>query len=124
MRHYTRFIMAVAGLVCAAAGCVMPKDVPNTMLSRYQRDLVAKGPQQRPDAEGLGLLGPKAGTTGPVFAVYKDPSGGRTQVYLSLDQAIMRCLANNPQIRTVGYQPAIAREQVIQAAAAFDYTVF
>ena len=45
-------------------------------------------------------------------------------IRLSLDGAIMRALANNLDIRVVSYDPAVAREDMVKAAAAFDFTVF
>ena len=48
----------------------------------------------------------------------------RKLVHLSLDEAILRALANNLDIREVSYDPAIAREDMTRAAAVFDYTLF
>ncbi len=45
-------------------------------------------------------------------------------VRLSLRDTVMRALANNLDIRVVSYDPAISREDMVRAAAAFDYTVF
>lgn len=39
---------------------------------------------------------------------------------LSLDEAVLRALANSMEIRVVSFDPAISREQMVQAAAAFD----
>ena len=36
----------------------------------------------------------------------------------------MRTLANNLDIQVVSFNPPISREQTIEAAAVFDYTVF
>ncbi|HUU59819.1 MAG TPA: TolC family protein, partial [Phycisphaerae bacterium] len=43
---------------------------------------------------------------------------------LTLEEAIVRALANNPQIRVVSFDPAISREEMIREAAAFDYVLF
>ena len=51
-------------------------------------------------------------------------AGDHKLVNLSLDQAILRALANSLDIRVVSYDPAIAREDMARAAAAFDYTMF
>ena len=51
-------------------------------------------------------------------------AGDHKLVKLSLDQAILRALANSLDIRVVSYDPAIAREDMVRAAAAFDYTLF
>jgi outer membrane protein TolC len=50
--------------------------------------------------------------------------GDHRLVSLSLDQAILRALANSLDIRVVSYDPAIAREDMAKAASAFDYTIF
>jgi len=48
----------------------------------------------------------------------------RVRLLLSLDDAVMRALANSLDIRAVSYNPSIAREDMIKAAAEFDYVVF
>jgi len=53
------------------------------------------------------------------------PSGAGTKVlYVSLPDAIRLALMNSLDIRVVSFDPAIAREEVVKAAAEFDYTVF
>jgi outer membrane protein TolC len=62
-----------------------------------------------------------------VGAVSGEPAlvvGDHRLVRLSLDQAILRSLANSLDIRVVSYDPAVAREDIARAAAAFDYTLF
>ena len=51
-------------------------------------------------------------------------SGDHKLVSISLDQAILRALANSLDIRVVSFDPAIAREDMVRSAAAFDYTLF
>ena len=46
------------------------------------------------------------------------------QVRLTLADCIRRALANNYQIKTDGYAPAISTAQVVQAEAAFDVAFF
>lgn len=48
----------------------------------------------------------------------------RSLVYLSLDEAVMRTLANSLDIQLISYDPAVSYEQMVQAAAVFDWTVF
>jgi len=48
----------------------------------------------------------------------------RKLVPLSLHEAVMRALANNLDIRVVSYDPAVSREDMVRAAAVFDYTLF
>jgi outer membrane protein len=43
---------------------------------------------------------------------------------LTLETAIMRTLANSLDIRVISYDPAIARQDMVRAAAAFDYVLF
>jgi len=54
----------------------------------------------------------------------RDPETGKVRLLLSLDDAVMRALANSLDIRAVSYNPSIAREDMIKAAAEFDYVVF
>jgi len=70
------------------------------------------------------LLKPSPGTTGPQLDMRQDPQTQRTQVPLTLQQAVMRAIANNLDVRIVSFDPAIARQEILQAAAAFDYVVF
>jgi len=51
-------------------------------------------------------------------------SGDHKLVRLSLEEAVLRALANSLDIRVVSFDPAIAREDMARAAAAFDYTIF
>ena len=117
-----------AGMVAVWAfllgGCVWPGDVDSGILHRYQRYLAEIGPQQRRGTTGLDSLQPSPGTTGPELPTSRDPDTGTVRVFLSLDDAIMRALANNMDIRAISYNPSIAREDMIKAAAEFDYTVF
>lgn len=117
------------GLLVAAliGGCVSPGPIGSDILNRYQRRLAEKGPQARGNA-GLDRLRPELGTTGPELEteVVPDPETGlsRTRIELSLIEAIYRALANNLSVRVVSYDPAIAREEMVRAAAEFDYTLF
>lgn len=113
-------------LVCfllVEGSCVSPGDFDQNVLVRYQEAMANRGPQPRQSARGLGFLEPTPGTTGPKLKVVKDTSG-KSVVYLSLDEAIMRCLANNLDIQVVSFDPEINRDLMIEAAAAFDYIVF
>jgi len=50
--------------------------------------------------------------------------GDHKLIKLSLEEAVLRALANSLDIRVVSFDPAIAREDMVRAAAAFDFTVF
>jgi outer membrane protein TolC len=104
--------------------CVSPGDFDQNVLVRYQEAMAGRGPQPRQATRGLGFLEPSPGATGPKFKVTKNPASGRSLVQLSLDEAIMRALANSLDIQVVSYDPEMTRDQVIEAAAQFDYIVF
>lgn len=53
-----------------------------------------------------------------------DPFARTKVVYLSLDDAIRLALLNSLDIRVVSFQPAISRQDMVKAAAEFDYVVF
>jgi len=54
----------------------------------------------------------------------RNPLYGAHVVYLGQDEAIRLGLANSMDVRVVSFDPAITREDMVQAAAAFDVTVF
>src|ERR1035437_9293440 len=113
-------------LVCfllVLGSCVSPGDFDQNVLVRYQEAMANRGPQPRQSARGLGFLEPSPGVTGPRLKVVKD-AAGKSVVYLSLDEAVMRTLANSLDIQVVSYDPEINRDLMIEAAAAFDYVVF
>lgn len=125
MKKYT---LVVVGLFPAAMlslglqGCVRPGDIDENSVYRLQQAILSRSPQDRPE-EGLGLMRPSASVV-PELPVEKDPASGKRRVRLSLEEAIFRALGNNTDIAVVAYDPQIAREQVVQAAAAFDYVLF
>ncbi|MCD4823327.1 MAG: TolC family protein [Phycisphaerae bacterium] len=115
----------VCGLVLSffvSHGCVRPGVEDVNDVYRLQQAVLARSPQDRP-AEGLGLMRPTEDSI-PAHEITKDPKTNRRMVKLTLQDAVMRALANNPDIAVVSYTPEISRQQVIQAAAAFDYTLF
>ena len=117
-------------LLCGAAGlaissgCVNPGPKDSSLLGRSQQALAERGPQERAGAAGLAALQPKQDKALPAFEVVQDEKSGKTQVHLGLDEAVMHALVNNLEIRVISFEPAMAREEVIQAASEFDYTVF
>jgi outer membrane protein TolC len=113
-----------AALVVMSGGCVMPPGAGIGALDRYQQALAERGPQKRVAQDGLDSLRPLPGTTGPALQIRKDPETGRSQLPLSLDEAIVRALTNNLDIRAVSFRPSISREEMEKAAAEFDYIVF
>jgi len=111
----------VAALV---GGCVPAGRIESDLIGRYQRSVLRGSPQRRVGETGLDALRPTAGTTGPKLKVVKDPAGKIDTIPLALAEAVRRALMNNMDIRVVSFDPAISREQMIQAAAAFDVAVF
>ena len=72
-----------------------------------------------------GLL--KAEVTAPAIPginITTDPNTGKKTVFLTVEQAIARTLANSPEIRVVSFDPSIARQDITKAAAEFDLTFF
>ncbi|MEI7836133.1 MAG: TolC family protein [Planctomycetota bacterium] len=47
-----------------------------------------------------------------------------TFIDLSLEEVVLRTLANSPEIRIASFDPGIARQDVVKAAAAFDPVLF
>lgn len=114
-------------------GCVSDKVANHDSLSSYRRIMVGLGPQNRDDVEGgdslhpLGLLRPvpeQALSSIRAIDVSPDPNSGKMTTALSIEQAIVKALANSPEIRVVSFDPAIARQEITKAAADFDVTAF
>ncbi len=113
--------MAMLMLSC---GCVPPGPIDPGMVARYQRAMLLAGPQDRDRLGPLSQLLPPASEIGPRLTLTVDEETGAGRVELSLDEAVLIALANNIDIRVVSYSPGISRQEVIQAAAAFDYVTF
>ena len=123
-RHLAYSFAVVMTVLVPLSGCVSPGPVDSSDLGRSQRALAERGPQDRLAQEGLGALKPQPTPALPGLEVVHDEQTGRKSINLTLDQAVMRALVNNLDIRVVSYDPAISRQQIIEAAAEFDYTVF
>ncbi|MBN1506148.1 MAG: TolC family protein [Sedimentisphaerales bacterium] len=101
-------------------------------VSTYQRRLAGGGPQLRrneqemPSAQPLGLLQPVETRQEPIpsLQVTVDPNTGQKNAPLTIEQAIVRALANSPEIRIVSFDPEIARQEVAKAAGDFDPVSF
>ena len=121
----------VVGLLWVVAGfhgCVKPGDFDPSIIARYQREMADYAPSRRMgERSELGLLdpAPREGVVPLKVEEEKDESGAvRRVVRLSLEEAIVRTLAGSPAIQVVSFDPAISREDMVQAAAAFDVLVF
>jgi outer membrane protein TolC len=86
-------------------------------LNVYQRRLAQRGAQHRMGQAYPGLLEP-VGEVGPPLTVREEANG--PVVRLGLKDAILRAVAQNTDIRVVAFDPAVSREEMIEAAAAFD----
>ncbi len=125
-------LAAFALWLSGAGGCVSDKVGDGTALSDYQEKLARQGPQKRESMEGeepseaLGLLKPVPPEEKlvPDLEIAVDPNTGKKKVSLTIDQAILRTLANSPEIRVLSFDPEIARQDVRKAAGAFDPTAF
>ncbi|HDZ21658.1 hypothetical protein LCGC14_0340150 [marine sediment metagenome] len=111
------------GLLLLAGSCVRAGAIDPSIIARYQQAMARLGPQVRAETGPLKDYLPAAGETGPVLKVTKDDDG-KEIVLLSLQEAIMRGLANNLDIRVVSYTPEISYQEMVEAAAEFDYVIF
>ncbi len=125
-RNRNRLTALTCGWACLwLSGClVSPGKIDERLIARYQRAIQAASPQRRAGREGLELLRPLPEEARPPLKVVKDPLTGEQAVELSLEQAVRMAMAGSPDIRVVSFDPAILREDMVQAAAAFDLTVF
>lgn len=126
-------LLFVALLGVAFAGCVSDKVGDRGEIGAYQQTLADKGPQERVDTRGedtsnpLGVLEPVSKPLEPPLGnveIIEDPNTGKKLVRLTMEQAIVRTLANSPEIRVVSFDPAIAKTDITKAAASFDPVAF
>jgi len=108
-------------------GCVSDEVDDQSVLASYQQTLSDRGPQQRADPlRPLALLRPTPAPDGipSELEVVIDPNTGRKIFELTIEQAIVRALANSPEIRVVSFDPSIAKQDITKEAAEFDVTAF
>jgi len=123
-------ILIAVLMLLQVCGCVSNEVGDDSIIIKYQQNQAAKGPQSRADTEGrdlekpLGLLSPDPETAVSKLQVTTDPKTGREIYNLAIEQAVVRALANSPEIRVVSFDPSIAKEQITKAAAEFDVTAF
>jgi len=120
--------LALLSTVAAFHGCVKPGKLDPSIVARYQREMRDYSPSERLGGrEDAGLLDP-APQEGLAKLKTEDVTGPdgkvRKVARLSLEEAIVRTLAGSPAIQIVSFDPAISREEMVQAAAAFDVVVF
>jgi len=128
----TTFLLGVVGAM-NLSGCVSDEVQDAGPVGVYQELLAEEGPQRRTDTEGtdtskpLGLLEPTSEQPIKPFdevEIVEDPNTGKKISKLSINQAIVRALANSPQIKVVSFDPSIAKQEITKAAADFDPTAF
>ena len=94
-------------------------------MAHYQEGLIRSAEQEsRERGEKEDLLRPMGPQTGPSLKATKDPKTGKITIELDVNSAVQRALANNLDIRVVGFDPEISRQDMVAAAAVFDYVVF
>jgi len=114
-------------MIVQLVGCVSDEVDEQGALASYQQALSDKGPQQRAGPlRPLALLRPTPAPDGipPELEVVIDPNTSRKIFELTIEQAIVRALANSPEIRVVSFDPSIAKQDITKAAAEFDVTAF
>ena len=121
-------VLGLLWVVAGFHGCVKPGEFDPSIIARYQREMAEYAPSRRMGgATEPGLLdpAPREGLAPLKVEEIKDESGKvRRVIRLSLEEAIVRTLAGSPAIQVVSFDPAINREAMVQAAAAFDVVVF
>ncbi len=131
MLNYRNLIIVLTVLLIALlTGCVSDEVDEQGVLVSYQQTLSDQGPQQRADTEGtdsqqpLDLLKPIPDGIADEVEIIIDPNTGRKIIELTVEQAIVRSLANSPEIRIVSFDPSIAKQEITKEAAEFDVTAF
>jgi outer membrane protein TolC len=127
MSYLRNLLVAGVGVVITIllSGCLEPEAVAPTEINRYQQHLAQQGKQNtRVDDGKDGLLKPAKTVGVPNVKIAPDPLTGKPRIDLSLDDIIIRTLANSSDIRVVSFDPEISREQANQAAAEFDVAAF
>lgn len=92
-------------------------------VSTYQESQAERGPQERAGTEGLDPVIPVPDVRVPVVQEIKEVAG-KTQIDLTLEDAVVRALANSPEITVVSFDPSIAKENITIAESEFDVTAF
>ncbi len=111
-------------LMIQITGCVSESVKENGIISSYQKQVVEKSPQPRDSNEGLESLRPSPEPDVLKLDITRDETTGKNIVNLSIDDAVRRALISSPEISIVSYNPSIAKEDVVKAAADFDPALF
>jgi outer membrane protein TolC len=121
-KHFQIFFLLA--LLIQIAGCVSEDVKEDGIIGLYQKQIVEKSPQLRNSNWGLESLRPSPEADVLKLNVSKDEATGKNIVNLSIDDAVRRMLVSSPEISIVSYNPSIAKEDVVKAAADFDPALF
>ncbi len=122
-RIISLFFLAV-GTMTAMVGCVSVGSEEMDIFYHYQRFTSNYGSQLRLGDQGLDLLRPVARQDLPKLKIVPNSQTSVSVVYLRLDEALIRGLINSLDIQVASFEPAMSHEEMIKAAAEFDFTVF
>ena len=116
-------ILPALFLIILITGCVSKKVPGQGIISAYQESLVTNGPQDRAGTGGLEPISPAEDHfLPPVNETIV--TTGKKKISLTLNNAVVRVLANSPEIKVVSFDPSIAGENIGIAASEFDVTAF
>jgi hypothetical protein len=121
--HIIITILPLLFLQIVMSGCVSDNVNDEGVISTYQESLVQTGPQERTGTEGLEPLIPLSDPRLPDLKEIKDRTG-KTTINLTLDNVVVRTMANSPEITVVSFDPSIAKENIAVEASEFDFTAF
>ncbi len=117
-------ILVLAGMVLlTVGGCLRPGPIDTRVIAKYHRAMARRNPQDRA-TDGAAAFRPAPRSVGDPLKITENPKTKRPRVRLTLEQAVLRALANNLDIAVVSFDPAVSREQAAEAAAEFDVILF
>lgn len=120
-----RWLMWSLLALILGAGCAFQGEVDPELMSRYERAMAGRNgqPTSGRDVTLANLPASSQELLGEL-TVSEDTATGRRLVPMTLEEAVRRGLAANLDILVTQYDPAIDRQEMIQAQAEFDMIVF
>lgn len=122
--HRYRKIFLFIVLSGHLSGCAYDYVSQEDSILSYQKAMVEKGPQLRLGEAGLESQMPAEEPGLRPLQVIEDQITGKRLVNLALEDAVVRALANSPEIRVVSFDPSIARKDITKAVSVFDVNFF
>ncbi|MBW8014636.1 MAG: hypothetical protein FVQ82_00465 [Planctomycetes bacterium] len=122
LRVYLMSFLLIVLLLLSS--CVSDNVNEDGIIYSYQKEISEEGPELRESTEGLESLRPMPRAGAIKLKVTRDKTTGKNNIKLSIDDAVKRALAGNPEISIVSYDPSIAKEDIVKAVADFDPTLF